>query len=49
MIDLEEAMKIALQDKEVLQSGTGNSYIEEKISEMKNLPLDLNVNKRKSC
>lgn len=39
MIDLEEAMKTALRDKEVLQSGTGNSYIEEKISERRNLPL----------
>lgn len=39
MIDLEEAMKMALRDEEVLQSGTGNSYIEAKISEMRNLPL----------
>lgn len=44
MIDLEEAMKIALWD-EVLQCGIGNSYIEAKISEMRNLLLGLrNVN-----
>lgn len=49
MRDLEEAMKMALGD-EVLQSEIGNSYVEEKISEMRNFPLAMrNVNKRRSC